>query len=163
MHRKLIAIAALAVTVAALGGVGYAAIPGSNGAISACKDSKGTLKVIDAEAGQTCGPNQQPLGWNQQGPQGPAGPQGSLGISGWELIDWSTISLETPSVKIARAECPAGKKPLGGGGSAASSSVVPYMSHPSGNSGWYFGVRELTPVDNASYTPNAYVICATVQ
>ena len=82
MQCKLIAIAALAVVVAALGGVGYAAIPGSNGVISACRDSKGALKVIDAEAGQTCGPNQQPLTWNQQGPAGPQGPVGPQGPAG---------------------------------------------------------------------------------
>ena len=84
MHRKLISLAALAVAIAAITGVGYAAIPSSNGVISACKDSKGTLKVIDAEAGQTCNANQQPLTWNQQGPagsQGPAGPQGAPGSS----------------------------------------------------------------------------------
>jgi hypothetical protein len=73
MHRKLVSLAAIAVAVAAISGIGYAAIPGSNGVISACKDTKGSLKVIDVEAGQACGPNQQPLSWNQQGPRGDAG------------------------------------------------------------------------------------------
>ena len=85
MLRKLVLIGAATVAVASLSGVGYAAIPGSDGTISACKDSKGALKVIDAEAGQTCSANQQHLAWNQQGqpgPQGapgPAGPQGPAG------------------------------------------------------------------------------------
>jgi hypothetical protein len=67
MHRKLMSLAALAVAIAAIAGVGYAAIPAANGVISTCKDSKGALKVIDAEAGQTCNANQQLLTWNQQG------------------------------------------------------------------------------------------------
>jgi hypothetical protein len=65
-------------------GVSYAAIPSSTGTISACKDTKGALKVIDAEAGQTCGANQQLLTWNQQGPPGPAG-----SVRAFAAIDWS--------------------------------------------------------------------------
>jgi hypothetical protein len=158
MHRTLISLAALAVAVAAIAGIGYAGIPGQGGVISACKDAKGSLKVIDAEAGQTCNSNQQLLTWNQQGQPGP---QGLPGVSGWEIVDGSTVDTETSGAKVALAVCPAGKKPLGGGGSVIGSSVVPYMSTPNAI-GWRFGARELTPVDNASYTPTAWVICATV-
>jgi hypothetical protein len=80
MHiRKLIPLAAL--LIAAVASVSYAAIPSSSGTISACKDNKGVLKVIDAEAGQTCAGNAQPLTWNQQGAAGPAGPQGAPGTA----------------------------------------------------------------------------------
>ena len=75
--KKLYIILAVAAALAVATGVGYAAIPSSTGAISACKDSKGALKVIDAEAGETCGAGKQLLTWNQQGPPGPAG--GALG------------------------------------------------------------------------------------
>ena len=71
MKRTLIPL--LAVLAVAVAGVGYAAIPAANGTITACKDSKGALKVIDAENGQACNANQQQLTWNQQGPQGPPG------------------------------------------------------------------------------------------
>jgi hypothetical protein len=82
MLRKTLILGALLVAVAAAG-IGYAAIPhSSTGVISACKDNKGTLKAIDAEAGQICNANQQPLSWNQQGPQGPAGAQGPAGPQG---------------------------------------------------------------------------------
>jgi hypothetical protein len=73
MHRKLISLAAVAIAVAAVSGLGYAAIPSSSGVISACKDNKGALKVIDAEAGATCPGSQQLLEWGKQGPQGPPG------------------------------------------------------------------------------------------
>ena len=64
MKKLHILIAALAVAVVA-GGVGYAAIPSADGTISACKDSTGALKVIDAEAGETCRAGQELLTWNQ--------------------------------------------------------------------------------------------------
>jgi hypothetical protein len=38
--------------------------------------------VIDPSAGQTCGPFETPLSWNQQGPQGVPGPQGPAGPPG---------------------------------------------------------------------------------
>jgi hypothetical protein len=60
--RLVLAVAAIAVGIA---GVSSAAIPSANGTISACKDAKGGLKVIDAEAGQTCPSNQQLLTWKQ--------------------------------------------------------------------------------------------------
>jgi collagen triple helix repeat protein len=83
MKTRLITIVAALGLLAA--GVAYAGIPGANGTISACKDNKGVLKVIDAEAGQNCANNQQPLTWNQQGPAGPpgvAGPEGPAGPQG---------------------------------------------------------------------------------
>ena len=57
-------------------GIAWAAIPGSNGRISACYDRAGTLRVIDAESGTTCDRRETPLAWNQTGPAGPAGPVG---------------------------------------------------------------------------------------
>ena len=80
--KKLHILIAVAGLLAVAAGVGYAAIPGANGTINACKDARGGLKVIDVEAGQTCKSDQQLLTWNQQGPQGPAGPQGPQGPAG---------------------------------------------------------------------------------
>lgn len=72
---------------AALGGVGFAAIPSSSdGAITGCRNSSnGHLRVIDAEAGESCKRNESRLTWNQTGPtgeQGPPGPQGDTGPTG---------------------------------------------------------------------------------
>ncbi len=67
----------------AAAGVAYATIPGSDGVISACRDSKtGMLRAIDAEAGETCDAKEVLLTWNQTGPQGPQGPQGPPGPPG---------------------------------------------------------------------------------
>lgn len=76
-------ILVIAVALAVVGaGVGVAAIPSANGTISACRDNKGALKVIDVEAGQGCGSNQQLLTWSQQGPAGATGPRGFIGFQG---------------------------------------------------------------------------------
>jgi hypothetical protein len=71
-HKRFILVIVAAVAVIA-GGVSHAAIPDSDGVISACKSSKGALKVIDAEASQACPDGQQLLTWNQQGPAGEPG------------------------------------------------------------------------------------------
>jgi hypothetical protein len=79
--RKPILIAA-ATTVAAAAGVAYAAIPNSNGVVSACYAKAGDLRVIDAEAGGQCKSGETALSWSRQGPKGDAGPQGPAGPAG---------------------------------------------------------------------------------
>jgi hypothetical protein len=80
--RKPILIAATAAVAAAAAGVGYAAIPSSNGVVSACYAKAGDLRVIDAEAGAQCKSGETALSWNQQGPKGDPGPQGPTGPKG---------------------------------------------------------------------------------
>ena len=80
-HAVLAAIA-LAITLA---GVSYAAVPDGDGMISACRDQKGGLLVIDTEAGDTCQRGQQLLNWNERGPVGPKGPAGPEGPPGSEI------------------------------------------------------------------------------
>ena len=67
-------------------GVGYAAIPSTNGVIYACYNTaanpSGMLRVIDVEAGAKCSKNEKSLTFNQIGPQGPAGPAGPQGPVG---------------------------------------------------------------------------------
>src|SRR6266480_803225 len=84
------ALVALAASVLVLGGgMAYASIPDSNGAIHGCYAQRdGSLRVIDAPS-QTCGSKETALNWNAQGPQGPAGPQGppgASGVSGYEVV-----------------------------------------------------------------------------
>jgi hypothetical protein len=82
MIRKSL-VAALAGGAVALGaGLASAAIPGSDGQITACYvKGNGSLRVVDAASSQ-CSRGEQTLVWNQQGPQGPAGPQGEKGDPG---------------------------------------------------------------------------------
>lgn len=73
----LSAIVATAVTVSALHG--SALIPSSNGTISGCYrtsggvlNPKGSLRIIDAEAGVACTNNEESLTWNRQSSTGDA-------------------------------------------------------------------------------------------
>jgi hypothetical protein len=52
--------------------VAIAAIPGAGGAISACYDAKGAMRVIDAQAGAKCSNKETPLTFNAAGPTGPS-------------------------------------------------------------------------------------------
>lgn len=64
-------------------GIAFAAIPGSDGTISACfKKTTKILRVINAEDGQKCRSDERPLSWNQEGPAGPSGSPGLPGPSG---------------------------------------------------------------------------------
>jgi hypothetical protein len=80
--KRLTIVAAVLFTVVA-GGIAYAAIPGADGVISACRlNGIGTLRVIDADAGQTCTRFETAIDWNQVGPQGPTGEKGEKGDQG---------------------------------------------------------------------------------
>ena len=76
MGRILRAPAALllgiALGIAAAAGIAYAAVPNAAGVINACYDRQGDLRVIDAEAGESCDRRESPLSWNQRGPSGAA-------------------------------------------------------------------------------------------
>lgn len=83
---------AAALTVAVTTGVGYAAIPSSNGAVNGCYEKvTGILRVIDKDAGKACKSFETPITWSTQGqkgdrgaigPAGPAGPAGEKGDRG---------------------------------------------------------------------------------
>jgi hypothetical protein len=161
--KKRHLILAVAAVLAIAAGAGYAAIPSSNGTISACKDNKGVLKVIDAEAGQTCGNNQQLLTWNQQGP---AGPQGPSGISGYEVVSSMTEGGPNNSAVTATASCPEGKVPIGGGGriNDLDSNGLAFIvdSHPFQYvNGWRVRAARNWETQQ-SFAVSAVVICANV-
>jgi hypothetical protein len=81
---SILTIALLAVLAAV--GVGYAAIPSSDGVIHSCYNASanpsGQLRVIDADAGAKCSKNEKALNFNQTGPQGPKGDTGATGPQG---------------------------------------------------------------------------------
>jgi hypothetical protein len=179
-------IALVAAAAVAAASVAYAAIPAANGTISACKDSKGALKVIDVEAGQACSGSQQLLAWSQQGPagpqgpagaQGPAGPQGAQGlqgapgISGYQIVHADSPSDDTDRTKEATAYCPAGKRPLGGGhvltdGWTPDDDYTLTESSPAAGllPGWRVRVtwEGVGALEMTSWSVRAYAICASV-
>ncbi len=87
MHRRLShkgsAMTLTVTAVLVLAGIGYAAIPGSDGVIQTCYNTTfGQLRVIDAEAGDTCTKSEKQLAINQRGPKGDTGPAGPAGPAG---------------------------------------------------------------------------------
>ncbi len=86
--RSISIAAGLAVAVSGLAlGAVLASIPAADGTITACLDSAGNLRVIDA-ADSSCKRNETTLTWNQAGSPdvqaGPAGQQGQAGPQGPE-------------------------------------------------------------------------------
>ena len=83
IRGKRTTAAALAAMLVIGAGAAYASIPDQNEIIHGCyKAVDGKLRVIDTGAGDSCGPSELSLDWNQKGPQGPTGPQGPQGPSG---------------------------------------------------------------------------------
>jgi hypothetical protein len=95
------------------------------------------------------------------GPPGPAGDPGPRGVSGWQAV--TKTLLFGPGVPAAvEVNCPAGKKPLGGGAAAGIGVLDLYQSAPSGaggDQGWYAEVRNTW--DKSTYV-TFWVICASV-
>src|SRR5262245_16368315 len=56
---------------------------GGGGVINGCYDKQnGNLRVIDAQAGNSCKKSERRIFWNQRGPTGATGPAGSAGTPG---------------------------------------------------------------------------------
>ena len=166
MKRLHVLFAAAALLIVAAG-AGYAAIPASNGTISACKDNKGALRVIDAEAGQTCNTNQQLLTWNQHGPAATAGR---------EIVSAENLQQDGAAFKNAQAVCPSGKLAVGGGAQAYAvnadgSQALPHgialqgsapISEANGVSGWFAYARVIDPTTaEAAWRLTVHAICVT--
>jgi Collagen triple helix repeat (20 copies) len=82
LNVLLVGLGVIAILMLAAG-VAYASIPGPNGAITGCFDTRsGALRVIDVQSGAQCTKKEQQLMWNQTGPPGPQGPQGAQGAIG---------------------------------------------------------------------------------
>lgn len=64
--RKLLVVVAASITLFATG-VAVAAIPSADGLITACVRAGGQLRVIDAEAGETCSANETQVEWSTGG------------------------------------------------------------------------------------------------
>lgn len=164
MNRRAFLLAVL--LVLGTGAVALAAIPSADGTIHGCRDNRtGTLRVIDAEAGQTCTSRETALTWNQTGPVGPAGPPGPAGVSGYEIVS-AIADVPARGAGQAQPTCPAGKVVLGGGFELSSAPYVFNLtvqsSKPQFNGAvysWLVGVHNENDVPRGI---EAYAICATV-
>ncbi len=85
---RALLIGLVLVVGAAVGGIAYATIPDSAGAIHACYSPNGAeqkngtqLNIVDSDAA-SCGKNQAEVTWNQTGPPGADGVDGAKGDKG---------------------------------------------------------------------------------
>ena len=106
-RRQLVLIAFVCLGIAFGAAVGFSAIPGNGGVISGCYDQKGVLRVIDADAGQTCGSKETPLNWNQTGQPGPTGPRGPSDAFVGDIPPLSPL-LDNQTTSIFTMNLPAG-------------------------------------------------------
>jgi hypothetical protein len=157
MSKLKTGIVAAGVLLALAVGVSYAAIPSANGTISACVKPNGEIqKLVDAEAGETCGGNKHLVSWNEQGPPG---------LSGYEVVKRSGYD-STTDTQWARAICPTGKVPIGGGGRpdapvSMNAVITQSIPEPEYNS-WRVDAKALNPPGTTSWGVEVYAICATV-
>jgi len=74
-------LVAVIMVAIAIGGIAYAAIPGSDGVIRGCyQKNSGSLRIVDSAS--ECKKNERAISWNQKGQPGPPGPAGLRGPSG---------------------------------------------------------------------------------
>ena len=153
-------------------GVGSVAAQTTSGVINGCYDQK-TFLIRYLNSG-SCTNKETPISWNkegpqgpqgEQGPQGPQGEQGPSGVSGYEIVE-SAWQIPPDERYRINAECPSGKRVLGGGaqgepGNPIAMDITESFPLPSGGQGdlWVATVRNNT---STTQTAIAHVICAEV-
>ena len=155
-------------------------------AVTGLKVKNGSLTVADFKPGQLTGGAQGPKGESgpkgvqgepgskgppgpkgETGPSGPAGPRGSAGppgtsgISGWQYVVSSGTQVNSPYGERMVAQCPNGKRALGGGASATLSfySRIAESAPTDPGTGWGAVVYNQGGPPIVAY---AWVICANV-
>ena len=96
-----------------------------------------------------------------QGAQGPVGPQGARGVSGWTHRT-GVASVASGDQRSIQANCPTGKKALGGGVSSTRPSPATQIFQDAPTAamdGWFVSVRNDATAEVTYY---AWVICADV-
>lgn len=125
----------------------------------------GSLRPVDFKAGMLPAGPQGPAGpAGPAGPQGLTGPQGLNGVSGLQFVQ-NVSAVNSTSTRWVIATCPAGKKVVGGGGSAYGATggvgIALFWNHPNTTSSWRVAAQEIDPYALNWYVV-AYAICADV-
>jgi len=186
VHKRLPSPAMLVACVAlavSLGGVSYAAgvLPKNSvgaaqlqkkavtraklmkNAVTGVKVKNGSLTTADFKAGQLPAGPRGPKGDRgapgAQGAQGDQGDPGVNGVSGYQEVTGPDKTLSVGQAGLSTANCPAGKRVVGGG-YAGTVFVAPDEDMPiNSGSGWFVLAKN---VDSVPGYFHAYAICATV-
>jgi hypothetical protein len=155
MRRTAIIVFALALVL--IGGAALASIPDSSGVIHGCyknnNPAKGSVLVVDSEAGESCPSGFTALNWNQTGPQGPVGATGPQGPAGpaLELVQViGTLEIEAGQIESIQLQCPEGVHPLVGtwlleGGAIEATVEIVASTYDLGSNRWFFLFKSEAP------------------
>jgi hypothetical protein len=143
--------------------------------IQSCIDREGNLKIISPTT--TCHREHKPLNWNKQGPAGLPGAPGLVGatgaqgaaglpgVSGYQQVVVATANEKLPAFgeTVRFANCPAGKKVIGGGGIIfnASGRWIVDTSGPSSETQWAIAFTNVTGNPITAGQMSIYAICIT--
>ena len=123
----------------------------------------GSLLAANFRAGQLpAGPKGDKGERGEKGEKGDKGVKGDPGLSGYEVVKTAPMTLAANSSVLARATCPTGKKPIGGGGHQASGAGgVAYItsSIPIDERQWQAAFKNPTSTQASVW---AYAVCAMV-
>ena len=139
-------------------------------AVNGLKVKNGSLTAADFKAGQLSAAGQGPKGDvgpkgpkgdpSAQGPKGDKGDIGAPGISGYQVVHYSSgVAVDPGAQAIEQVGCPNGKKALGGGLNSGQP-VALSVSGPSPDGTWWY-----VTFKNISAAPTAvaaYAVCAHV-
>jgi hypothetical protein len=82
---------------------------------AACQVNETALDPVALGLVGPAGPVGPPGPAGPTGEQGPQGALGPAGVSGWELLREPGVDVPPGQIRGAIADCPSGKKPVGGG------------------------------------------------
>jgi hypothetical protein len=170
-------IASMALAVS-LGGTGYAALklPAKSvgaaqlktNAVTSLKVKNASLLALDFKAGQLPAGPQGLKGdkgdKGDTGDLGPMGPRGGVGISGLERIQVQSAN-DSSSGKGVVAQCPSGKKVVGGGAYVSQATVggpALVTSRPGPSLTYWSAVAVETSAYSGGWTLEGYALCANV-
>ena len=144
-------------------------------AVNGLKVKDGTLMAADFKAGQIpAGPKGVPGAQGPKGDPGAQGPKGdkgdagqpgapglpgASGISGWQRLLAGAVAVAAGGTNGSTANCPAGKKVLGGGYYIYDATMIASYSGPISDSAWHVDVKN---IDNKQGDVQAVAICANV-
>ena len=99
------------------------------------------------------------------GPQGPQGVQGIPGVSAYEVV-MRTVTIASSASQLWVTNCPAPKKPLGGGFASNDNNGINMLvakNGPFAGSGSFGWVVEIRNPTQSSSSFNLYAVCAIIQ
>jgi hypothetical protein len=165
--------------IVALGGVSYAAtvLPKNSvgtaqlqkkavsraklktNAVTTAGVKNGSLLAADFRAGQLPAGTQGPAGaQGPKGDKGEVGAAGAAGVSGWEIVVGAPKTILAGQEGYASVNCPAGKRPIGGGGGTGDGGLAISNTGPI-DTGWFVDAKNTVA---GAIDLRAYAICAAV-